>query len=132
MRMNTDFEQTASDGNYDDESTSQPPPSDTGSVADIDIDDDVDEEAPTVQHDQLPSPEEYKAKMNDVGKRDNPQDGDDDNGVGGGNTLPSVDEYKSSMSFRQNSTSSSSDNKKSRAGLFTFLGLLLMTVIVTS
>jgi hypothetical protein len=157
MRMNNNDldEQTASDGNGygDDESTLQPPPSDMG---DIDIDaidyDDDDEEAPSA-HDQLPSPEEYKAKMNggsssSLGSRffggsnsktkivdNNPQDGEYDNGVGivDGNDdhdqLPSVDEYKSSVTF---SNAENNNNKKSRAGLYTFLALLLVTIIVTS
>ena len=106
MNTHTDFEHTViSSGNAydDDESMLQP-----GSVTDIDINEDVyvDEEAPsTVEHDQLPSPEEYKAKMKDSG-----------------------------MSFQQDrSSSSSSDtNKNSRVGLYTFLGLLLVMVIFTS
>jgi len=106
MNKHTDFEQTAvSSGNaYDDDKSMLQP----GSVTDIDINEGVylDEEAPsTVEHDQLPSPEEYKAKMKDIG-----------------------------MCFQQDRTSSSSsdNNKNSRVGLYTFLGLLLVMVIFTS
>ncbi|MGK3745404.1 MAG: hypothetical protein ACI8RD_013886 [Bacillariaceae sp.] len=156
MRMNNN--ETASDGNNndygDDESTLQPPPSDDMGDIDIDaIDYDDDEEAPSA-HDQLPSPEEYKAKMmnggnssSSLGSRffggktksdnNNPQDGEYDNGVGivdgndDHNQLPSVDEYKSSMTF-SGAAENNNSNKKSRAGLYTFLALLLVTIIATS
>ena len=59
-----------------------------------------DEENP---HDQLPSPEEYRANMDDgtmSSMRDNPQDRDDDDDDDD-HDLPTVDEYKSNMSFRE-------------------------------
>ena len=164
MKMNNNDldEHTASDGNNDyggdDESTLQPPPSDDMGDIDIDAIDDDDEEAFS-GHDQLPSPEEYKAKMNggssgstSLGSRffggskttkssvdnNNPQDGEYDNGVGivDGNDdhdqLPSVDEYKASMTFNNAGNNNNDNNKKSRAGLYTFLALVLVTIIVTS
>ena len=151
MRMNTsDPEQ--GNGYVDDESTLQPPPSELDSI-DVDGDDEDDETPAQLIHDQLPSPEEYKAKMNDGStstgffngsssspsnnKRDNPQDGVYDNENGGNfddgdnvhDQLPSVLEYKSNVSFRQGGTS---NGKKSRAGLYTFLSLLLVTIIATA
>jgi len=83
-----------------------------------------DEENP---HDQLPSPEEYRANMDDgsmSSMRDNPQDGDD---VDDDHDLPTVDEYKSNMSFRE-----SEERPKSRAGLWTFLCLLILLIIITA
>lgn len=82
----------------------------------------TDEENP---HDQLPSPEEYKAGMQDgttPSMRDNPQDGDD------GHDLPTVDEYKHNMSFREKEE----ERPKSRAGLYTFLCLVLLLIIITA
>ena len=96
-----------SDDSFDTTDIRPPPSEDESDVNDIALDEEDgykdeeeedDEEAQ--QHDQLPTPEEYKAKLRDS------------HGVG-----------------RISSTSSSS---KSRAGLFTFLGLLLVTIIVTS
>lgn len=76
-------------------------------------------------HDQLPSAEEYKAKMSDGNisgsTRDNPQDGEDEH------DLPTVDEYKSNLSFRDQE-----EKPKSRAGLYTFLCLVLLLIIVTA
>lgn len=94
-----------SDDSFDTTDIRPPPSEDESDVNDIALDEEDgykdeeeedDEEAQ--QHDQLPTPEEYKAKLRDS------------HGVG-----------------RISSTSS-----KSRAGLFTFLGLLLVTIIVTS
>lgn len=82
----------------------------------------TDEENP---HDQLPSPEEYKAHMQDgntFSMRDNPQNGEDNE-----HDLPTVDDYKSNMSFRE-----SEERPKSRAGLYTFLCLVLLLIIVTA
>mmetsp|Transcript_21439 Transcript_21439/g.43550 ORF Transcript_21439/g.43550 Transcript_21439/m.43550 type:complete len:752 (-) Transcript_21439:216-2471(-) len=133
MRMNTDLEQNAPADFGDDQSTLQPPPSD-GDFMDVPT---HDEEAPNVQdHSQLPSPEQYKANMNGgavIGTGanidiDNPQDGDDVVH----DQLPSVQEYKTSMSFNNKDGSDPKDFKKSRAGLYTFLGLFLLTVIVTA
>ena len=81
------------------------------------------------QHDQLPSPEEYKA--NNDGNTynssnrgvDNPQDGDDNH------DLPTVDEYKRDLSFREKE---GDEEPKSRAGLYTFLCLILLLIIVTA
>jgi len=81
----------------------------------------TDEENP---HDQLPSPDEYKANMQGgqtSTMRDNPQDGNDEH------DLPTVDEYKSNMSFRDQE-----ERPKSRAGLWTFLCLLLLLIIITA
>lgn len=81
----------------------------------------TDEENP---HDQLPSPEEYKAHMQDgqtSSRRDNPQDGEDTH------DLPTVDDYKSSMTFREGE-----ERPKSRAGLYTFLCLVLLLIIITA
>ncbi len=80
----------------------------------------TDEENP---HDQLPSPEEYKAGMQNgqTSSRNNPQDGDQDH------DLPTVDEYKNNMTFREKE-----GRPKSRAGLYTFLCLLLLLIIVTA
>ena len=149
MRMNADLEQNTPEGNFggDDESTLQPPPSEgTGDSFDVNA---ADEESPAV-HDQLPSPEEYKAKMNDGNTSggnfssrdivDNPQNGDDngdDDGIH--DQLPSVDAYKTSMSFNNKQGSQgmedgtvTSNVRKSRAGLYTFLCLFLVTVIGTA
>ena len=85
-----------------------------------------DEENP---HDQLPSPEEYRANMDDgtmSSMRDNPQDSDDDDDDDD-HDLPTVDEYKSNMSFRE-----SEERPKSRAGLWTFLCLLILLIIITA
>jgi len=143
--MNADLEQNASSegdfGGGDDDSTLQPPPS-VGDSFDVNA---VEEESPAV-HDQLPSPEEYKAKMivgssNSFANRDivdNPQNGDDnDDDVH--DQLPSVDAYKTSMSFNNKQGSqemedgtAASNGKKSRAGLYTFLCLFLVTVIATA
>lgn len=147
--MNADLEQNTPEGNFggDDESTLQPPPSEgTGDSFDVNA---ADEESPAV-HDQLPSPEEYKAKMNDGNTSggnfssrdivDNPQNGDDngdDDGIH--DQLPSVDAYKTSMSFNNKQGSQgmedgtvTSNVRKSRAGLYTFLCLFLVTVIGTA
>ena len=76
----------------------RPPPSeDESDVNDIALDEEEEDDEEAQQHDQLPTPEEYKAKMRDS------------HGVG-----------------------RISSSSKSRAGLFTFLGLLLVTIIVTS
>lgn len=125
--MNTDLEENATPDFGDDQSTLQPPPLE-GDFIDVST---TDEEAPNV-HNQLPSPEEYKANMI-VGNGfsnidDNPQDGDDDDDAHG-DQLPNVDEYKANMSFNNKGTASP---KKSRTGLYTFLGLFLFTVIVTA
>lgn len=87
----------------------------------------TDEENPGM-HDQLPSPEEYKARMdgssNTFGRRDMdpPEDGE------ATHDLPGVDEYKQSMSFRE----SEEREPKSRAGLYAFLCLVLLLIIVTA
>ena len=85
-----------SDDSFDTTDIRPPPSEDESDVNDIALDDDEDDEE-AQQHDQLPTPEEYKAKMRDS------------HGVG-----------------------RISSSSKSRAGLFTFLGLLLVTIIVTS
>jgi hypothetical protein len=118
----------------DDDSTLQPPPSEMGHpTIDVDMDAHHNDDVEGAVHDQLPSPEEYKAKMSSGfatpmsgGTRSTngtPED-DDDNNVH--DQLPSVDEYKASRSFRE------SPPTKSRAGLYTFLFLLLVTVIATA
>mmetsp|Transcript_22764 Transcript_22764/g.48352 ORF Transcript_22764/g.48352 Transcript_22764/m.48352 type:complete len:464 (+) Transcript_22764:71-1462(+) len=116
MKMNADIPA----GN---ESTVEPP------LSEDQFDDvNTDEESPAV-HDQLPSPEEYKANMTagsvlrNNAVVDNPQDGDDVH-----DQLPSVDEYKANMSFKKGGA----DGKKSRAGLYTFLALFLVTIVVTA
>lgn len=81
------------------------------------------------QHDQLPSAEEYKAKNADnaFGRNpnnvDNPQDGDDNH------DLPTVDEYKRDLSFREKE---GDEKPRTRAGLYTFLCLILLLLIVTA
>ena len=55
----------------------------------------------------------------------NPQDGNDEN-----HDLPTVEEYKSNLTFRENSSEEGAP--KSRAGLYTFLCLVLLLIIVTS
>ena len=125
MRMNTDLEQNAPADFGDDQSTLQPPPSE-GDFMDVPT---HDEEAPS-DHNQLPSPEQYKANMNGgavIGTGANIDDGDGD----AHDQLPSVDEYKANMSFNNKDGSAPKDFKKSRTGLYTFLGLFLLTVIVT-
>lgn len=108
----------------DDDDTLQPPPSDSDTFDIVT----TDEEAPA-DHDQLPSVQEYRAKMEagnvsskSLVRVDNPQDGDDNVH----DQLPDVDDYKTSMSLRGQS------QRTSRAGLYTFLALLLLTVIVTA
>lgn len=133
----------------DDDSTLQLPPTVTSNgppTIGIDMDDldavdgdDVDVEGASV-HDQLPSPEEYKAKMKDgfvpppataATRSPSSRVADDDDDFNVHDQLPSVDEYKSSMSLDVNQ-SPSSPSKKSRAGLYTFLLLFLLTAIVTA
>jgi hypothetical protein len=123
----------------DDASTLQPPPSDMDyhreddatNFDHVNIVDDEDEEA--VVHDQLPTAEEYKAKMMAGGGAPSPRASTGRHGSGGDgdddvhDQLPSVEEYKSSMIVHEDSTP-----KKSRAGLYTFLLLLLVTVIATA
>jgi len=110
--------------------TESPRKTDDESQADDDFDDiDTDEENP---HDQLPSPEEYKANMDNntfsssARNMDNPQDGDESDSDNENHDLPTVDEYKSNLSFRNDET------PKSRAGLYTFLCLVLLLFIVTA
>ena len=81
------------------------------------------------QHDQLPSPEEYKARMDgnsyngNPNNVDNPQDGDDNH------DLPTVDQYKRDLSFREKE---GDEKPRTRAGLYTFLCLVLLLIIVTA
>ena len=92
-----------SDDSFDTTDIRPPPSEDESDVNDIALDeedgykDEEEDDEEAQQHDQLPTPEEYKAKMRDS------------HGVG-----------------------RISSSSKSRAGLFTFLGLLLVTIIVTS
>ena len=86
----------------------------------------TDEENPDV-HDQLPSPEEYKAKMKDGNTFGSSRDVDDEEYGEQSHDLPSVSEYKTNMSFREDS-----DRPKSRAGLYTFLCLVLLLIIITA
>mmetsp|Transcript_8755 Transcript_8755/g.21367 ORF Transcript_8755/g.21367 Transcript_8755/m.21367 type:complete len:732 (-) Transcript_8755:94-2289(-) len=82
------------------------------------------------RHDQLPSPEEYKAKNDgnaydrNPDNIDNPQDGDDNH------DLPTVDEYKRDLSFREKQNAD--EQPRTRAGLYTFLCLVLLLIIVTA
>ena len=123
----------------DDDDTLQPPPS--GSYDEFDnVNVDDDEEA---AHDQLPTPEEYKAKMGTgsaVGSSAFAQfspskiaaeaseagsvvgDGDS---VYNQDQLPDVDEYKSSRSFNNG-------KKPNRSCLWTFLILFLVVGIITA
>jgi len=115
----------------DDESTLQPPPS----VMTSNYDGGEDEEAPV--HDQLPTPEEYKAKMDQHSAghsaafaQFSPSKVAAELSEAGSvvgdvhDQLPTVDEYKSSKTFE--------GGKKSRAGLYTFLLLFLATAIITA
>lgn len=86
-----------SDDSFDTTDIRPPPSEDESDVNDIALDEEEEDDEEAQQHDQLPTPEEYKAKMRDS------------HGVG-----------------------RISSSSKSRAGLFTFLGLLLVTIIVTS
>ena len=86
-----------SDDSFDTTDIRPPPSEDESDVNDIALDEEEEDDEEAQQHDQLPTPEEYKAKMRDS------------HGVG-----------------------RISSSSKSRAGLFTFLGLLLDTIIVTS
>lgn len=101
----------------DDDDTLQPPPSDSDTFDIIP----TDEEAPAV-HDQLPSLQEYKAKMEAGNVSSRTQDGDDNVH----DQLPNADDYKTSMS------SLGESRRTSRAGLYTFLALLLLTAIATA
>jgi hypothetical protein len=102
--------------------------------------DDVEDGGPV--HDQLPSPEEYKAKMKEgfISPTANTKiahttpttviaDEDEDyfhekDITTVHDQLPSVDEYKSSINY--------SGPRKSRTGLYTFLILFLLTAIITA
>ena len=86
-----------SDDSFDTTDIRPPPSEDESDVNDIALDEEEEDDEEAQQHDQLPTPEEYKAKMRDS------------HGVG-----------------------RISSSSKSRAGLYTFLGLLLVTIIVTS
>jgi hypothetical protein len=110
--------------------------------------DDVDDDFDDVNmngHDQLPTPEEYKAKMDEhTGGRagsssaafvqfspsnmaaELSEAGSVYEGESPHDQLPTVDEYKSSRSFAE------SRSAGQRAGLITFLFILLGTVIITA
>lgn len=80
------------------------------------------------QHDQLPSPEEYRANSGNISYNDSTMSVDDTN-TGEDeheHDLPSVDEYKRDLSFRQE------ERPTSRAGLYTFLCLIILLIIVTA
>lgn len=136
--MTTDVENGSEQDHFtigdDDASTLQPPPSEMDHHPAIDVDLDADDDEETA-HDQLPTPEEYKARMKDgfatssspsksaIGSQEDAS-GDDNDEVH--DQLPSVEEYKASTGFHE------SPHKKSRAGLYTFLALVLVTVIATA
>jgi hypothetical protein len=119
-----------------DDSTLQAPPSlDDHDLEDLNHDDD--DGGPV--HD-LPTPEEYKAKMavtnSDrsnsfvISNIDNSAIiNDDDNAPV--HDLPTVEDYKSSRSFND-SAKETQKNKKNRQGLWTFLILFVLTAIVTA
>jgi hypothetical protein len=132
------------DFTIDDESTLQPPPSDRGS---FDGDDDlhnVNIDKNNDFHDQLPTPEEYKAKMMDRHVSSSGSSAfaqfspskeaaeaseagsvyGDDRSVAVHDQLPNVDEYKAASQQRR--------QKGFRAGLCTFLVLLVLTAIITA
>jgi hypothetical protein len=142
---NDDVEHANGDFTIDDESALQPPPSYRGNFDADDLDhvnmngeDDMNN-----VHDQLPSPEEYKAKMMDhrlsssgstrfvqfspsKEAAEASEAGSvygDDHSVAMHDQLPNVDEYKVSQQLRQ---------KGFRAGCWTFFILFLITVIITA
>jgi hypothetical protein len=111
---------------------------------DDEYDDDFDE-VNMNGHDQLPTPEEYKAKMDEhTGGRagsssaafvqfspsnvaaELSEAGSVYEGESPHDQLPTVDEYKSSRSFAE------SRSAGQRAGLITFLFILLGTIIITA
>eukprot|EP00529_Nitzschia_sp_RCC80_P009838 CAMPEP_0113492902 /NCGR_PEP_ID=MMETSP0014_2-20120614/28316_1 /TAXON_ID=2857 /ORGANISM="Nitzschia sp." /LENGTH=772 /DNA_ID=CAMNT_0000386749 /DNA_START=150 /DNA_END=2468 /DNA_ORIENTATION=- /assembly_acc=CAM_ASM_000159 len=129
-----------------DESTLQPPPSTSmenddleGGLDDDDDDDGDDDNGPV--HD-LPTPEEYKARMSNNNNSNTnaaammmaTSSGNGNVDVDAGNDeehihdLPTVEDYKSSRSF--NDTAKASSGR--RQGLWTFIILFLLTAIVTA
>jgi hypothetical protein len=137
---NNDVENGNGDFTIDDDSTLQPP-SPYGSNVDSD---DMDNVNMNGEHDQLPSPEEYKAKMTDHrlsssgGSRfvqfspskeaaEASEAGSvygDDHSVALHDQLPNVDEYKAASQQRR--------QQGFRAGCWTFVILFLITVIITA
>eukprot|EP00537_Pseudo-nitzschia_pungens_P019540 CAMPEP_0172412928 /NCGR_PEP_ID=MMETSP1061-20121228/78158_1 /TAXON_ID=37318 /ORGANISM="Pseudo-nitzschia pungens, Strain cf. pungens" /LENGTH=794 /DNA_ID=CAMNT_0013149179 /DNA_START=188 /DNA_END=2572 /DNA_ORIENTATION=- len=108
MKMTTDeIDQNSTSEFGDSEATVQPPPSE-GDLMDVST---TDEEA-------------QNGNVIAGNAVDNPQDGDDPVH----DQLPSVEQYKAEMSFNNKDGAS---NSKSRAGLYTFLGLFLVTIVVT-
>ncbi|KAL3908390.1 MAG: hypothetical protein SGILL_008499 [Bacillariaceae sp.] len=124
----------------DDDDTLQPPP--TGSFDEFDnVNVDDNEESPAT-HDQLPTPEEYKAKMGNSALTTSAfaqfspsklaaEASEAGSVVGDGDSvynqdqLPDVDEYKSSRSFNNG-------KRPNRSGLWTFLILFVLVGIITA
>jgi hypothetical protein len=113
-----------------DESTLQAPPSmmDDHDLEDGGLDgDDDDDDGPS--HD-LPTPEEYKAKMGSIAAAATTNrngnvdiDAGDDNEDGPVHDLPTVEDYKIDQHLQ---------HKKRNQGLWTFIVLFLVTAIVTA
>ena len=141
MRNPTDLESSggADPFSIDDDDTLQPPPS--GSYDEFDNVNVDDEESPAA-HDQLPTPEEYKAKMGTGAVGTNAfaqfspskiaaEASEAGSVVGDGDSvynhdqLPDVDEYKSSRSFNNG-------KRPNRSGLWTFLILFVVVGIITA